>query len=120
MSKFLVRFTVIFVVNLIIYSFLVMVKSMNVENVAFYMFIANLLIAFFTKENNTFVQFKGFNDRVVTTTLNPLENDATTLSNSSKVQNILSNFQVEKNATGMAFATTSIIFLLYCVVVYVI
>ncbi len=120
MSKFLSRFTVIFIVNVVIYSFFVFKKSMNVEDIAFFMFIANLLFAFFTKENNTFVQFKGFSDKVVPNTLNPLENDVTKIDSNQKVQNILSNFQVEKNATGMAFASTSFIFLLYCIVVYLI
>ncbi len=120
MSKFLLRTTVIFIVNIFIYSYFVFVKSTNAEELAFYFFIANLLIAFFTKENNSFVQFKGVNDKVMPATLNPLENDVTKIDNNENVKGILSNFQLEKNYTGIAFASTSLVFLIITLIAYLI
>ncbi len=116
-SKFVLTFLVVLTINILIGYFFIVRKDMSLENLSFYLLCANLFIAFLTKEDKSFARIKGYDTKVNVATLNPLENDTPNLNNKEEVENILTNFQKDKNHTGLAFGVMGAIFLLYSIII---
>ncbi len=118
MKKFTYQFLVIILGNILLFYYLTIKKSVNVDDVVFYLFCINILSSYFTKENKSFAPFRILNYRVASSSVDSVKYYSVNLDDKEEVAQVLGDFQAKRNYVGIGFFITSMMYLTYGLVSY--
>ncbi len=109
MFKLASRITLVLLCNIFLFYFFTITRSASVDVVSFFIFCLNMMIAFMTKENRSFVPaVRGVNEKLTVRDILPLYEDGKSVNNQEDVENTLTNFQDTRNYIGLAFFVSGV------------